>query len=113
MRASRLSPLSCFRSRSPRSGDAAGFGKVRVRCLPDARAGDRVRLVEAPGKEVRTGLLLGGREEARDVRVLNSGWGGVVLSMDEERRAAAPNRAVQAALVTCNPDSKSTSNTGD
>lgn len=116
MRASRLSPRSGLRSCSPRSGDDAagsgsGAGKVRMRCLSDARVGDRVRLLEAPGKEVRTWLLLSGWEEAAEVQVLTSGWGGVVVSMGE-RRVAVPRWVAKAALVTCNPNSRSISNTG-
>ena len=116
MRASPLSPLSGLWSRSVRSGDPAGpetrAGKSRLRCLSDARVGDRVRLVEAPGKEVRTWLLLSGWEEAAEVQVLHSGWGGVVVSMGEHR-VAVPRWVAQAALVTCTRNSKSTFNTGD
>ena len=116
MRASQLSPLSGLWSRSPRSGDAAGprsgAGKARVTCLSDAHAGDRVRLAEAPGKGVRTWLLLVGWEEATEVQVLNSGWGGVVVAVDE-RRVAVPNWVAKAALVNCIRNTRSTSKTGD
>ena len=83
-----------------------------MRCLSDARVGDRVRLVEAPGKEVRTWLLLSGWEDAAGVEVVHSGWGGVVVSMGE-RRVAVPRWVAQAALVTCIRNSKLTFNTGD
>ena len=116
MRASQLSPLWGLWPRSVRSGDPAGSetraGKSRLGYLSDARVGDRVRLVEAPGKEVRTWLLLGGWEEAAEVLVLHSGWGGVVVSMGEHR-VAVPRWVAQAALVTCTRNSKSTFNTGD
>ena len=115
MRASQLSPLSGLWSRSLRSGDRSRPG-VRaeskgLKSLSDARVGDRVRLIEAPGKEVRRWLLLSGWEEATEVRVLSSGWGGVVVSMGE-RRVAVPKWGANAALVTCNPNSRSISNTG-
>lgn len=116
MRASRLSPRSGLRSRSPRSGDTAGsgsgIGKVTMRCLSDACVGDCVRLVEAPGKAVRTWLLLSGWEEATEVQVLQSGWGGVVVRMGE-RRVAVPRWVAQAAFVNCIRNTKSTSKTGD
>ena len=83
-----------------------------MRCLSDARIGDRVRLVEASGKAVRTWLLLSGWEEATEVQVLHSGWGGVVVSMGG-RRVAVPRWVAQAVLVTCIRNSKSKSNTGD
>ena len=116
MRVSELSPLSRLWSRSVRSGSSPGPGararKSRLRCLSDARIGDRVRLVEAPGKEVRMWLLLSDWEEPTEVQVLHSGWGGVVVSMGE-RRVAVPRWVAQAALVTCIRNSKSTFNTGD
>ncbi len=116
MRASQLSPLLGLWSRSVRSGDRSLPG-VRaesegLRCLSDARVGDRVRLVQAPGKEVRRWLLLSGWEEATEVQVLHSGWGGVVVSMGE-RRVAVPRWVAQVALVICTRNSKSTFNTGD
>ena len=78
----------------------------------DARVGDRVRLVEAPGEEVRTWLLLSGWEEAAVVQVLHSrvGRGG---DFQGEHRVAVPRWVAQAALVTCTRNSKSTFNTGD
>jgi len=116
MRASELSLLWGLRARSPRSRDAAGSrsgaDRVRVRCLADAQVGDCVRLVAAPGKEVRTWLLLSGWEEATEVQVLNSGWGGVVVSMGE-RRVAVPRWVAQAALVNCIRNTRSTCKTGD
>ena len=98
MRASQLSPLSGLWSRSARSGDPAGSEiraeKARLRCLSDARVGDRVRLVEAPGKEVRTWLLLSGWEEAAEVQVLHSGWGWCCgLHGGAPRRRAEVGRA--------------------
>lgn len=82
-----------------------------MRCLSDTRIGDRVHLVEAPGKAVRTWLLLSGWEEATEVRVLNSGWGDVVVAMDE-RRVVVPSWVAQAALVNCIRNTRSTSKTG-
>ena len=106
MRVSRLSPRSGLRLRSLCSGDppgpAARAGKSRSGCLSDARIGDRVHLVEAPGREVRMWLLLSGWEDAAEVEVLHSGWGGVVVSMGE-RRVAVPRWVAQAALVTRTP----------
>ena len=116
MRVSQLNLLSDFRPRSTCSDDPSEpvtqAGRSRPRCLSDARVGDRVRLVEAPGKEVRTWLLLSGWEEATEARVLHSGWGGVVVSLGE-RRVAVPRWIARVALVTCTRNSKSTFNTGD
>ena len=113
MRAFRLNALSGRRSRpgAPPS-PLARAGRSRLRCLSDARVGDRVRLVEAPDKEVRTWLLLSGWEDVTDIEVLHSGWGGVVVSMGE-RRVAVPRWVARAALVTCTRNSKSTFNRGD
>lgn len=116
MRASQLNPFSGLWSRSLRSGDRSRPGmraeSKGLKSLSDARVGDRVRLIEAPGKEIRRWLLLSGWEEAREVQVLHSGWGGVVVSMGEHR-VAVPRWVAQAALVTLTRNSKSTFNTGD